>query len=140
MDFQLVPLLKGLRIGKIYTHILEERTIRIPYTADVYCPQNWDEPAEIVCEDVYEIPEDTETQNCEGMEGYRFSRRLPLPRNLKLCRQSFDHHHITIEHQLRFILALHNPAGHTSEASSYSLENYSALTSASCDASFLCAS
>ena len=115
--FEMVPLLKGLKIGKIHTQLLEERWTWLPIRTDIYCPQEWHDDPELICEDVYELPEGTETENIEGYEGYRFSRTLALPRNLKVCRQSFEHPKVKIEHQLKFVVALHNPAGHTSEVS-----------------------
>ena len=121
-DFVLIPLRKGLRIGRVRTELLEERRIEIPKTADVYCPDKWTEEPETVCEDVYELPEGTETEDIEGHEGYHFTRNLALPRNLKICRQSFEHPSIRIDHHLRFVVALHNPEGHTSEACQHGLE------------------
>lgn len=115
--FEMVPLLKGLKIGKIHTQLLEERWTWLPIRTDIYCPQEWHDDPELICEDVYELPEGTETENIEGYEGYRFSRTLALPRNLQVCRQSFEHPKVKIEHQLKFVVALHNPAGHTSEVS-----------------------
>ena len=118
--FVLIPLLKGLRIGKIQTQLWEERKYTLPHeftrTLDPTDPGEWNEPPRNVCEDSWELPGDMETVDVDGYEAFKFSRPFSLPRNMKQCTQSLDDHGlIKIEHHLKFIVALHNPAGHTSE-------------------------
>ena len=115
VNLALIPLLKGLRIGHIKTQLWEEHKFSMPTTNAIPRPHKHDAEVQMVCEDVYEIPEGTETQDIDGMEGYEVERVVALPKNLKSCRQHLETSYLRIEHNVRFIVALLNPAGHTSE-------------------------
>ena len=116
--FILIPLVKGLRIGKVETQLWQ----KVEYTfarfrSSPSDPANPHEEPKMVCSDVYRMPEDAETEDIEGMDGYQIERTMPLPKNMAIYQQSLDNKYMKIEHELKFIVALHNPAGHTSEVS-----------------------
>ena len=116
VDFQLVPLLKGLVIGKVMTEVKEEREVLIDpdFGAPTYNQlQKFDR---VVASDEYTIDSDTDAQILdEEAEGYRFSRFIELPKTLKRCLQDCNVNGIKVRHKLKFNVQLHNPDGHISE-------------------------
>jgi Mg-chelatase subunit ChlI len=51
----------------------------------------------------------------QGRDGYTLRETMELPKTLSECMQDVNVHGIKIRHKLKFIVALHNPDGHTSE-------------------------
>lgn len=115
VDFKLIPLLKGLKIGKITTELNErqEMTIKGPRTS-----RKCREITRLIAKDEHRLPENIEAENIGGQEGYVFSRTLAIPQSLKKCLQSVDALGIKIRHNLNFNVQMHNPDGHVSEVSS----------------------
>lgn len=114
VEFKLIPLLKGLEVGKITTELLEKQefTIRAPkYTTKSH------QMVRTIFKDDYELPSDVEAEDIEGQEGYVFSRAIPVPQSLRKCVQTIDCLGIKIRHSLTFNVQLHNPDGHVSEVS-----------------------
>ena len=76
-----------------------------------------------MAKDDWQFPEDVETTDIEGQEGFVFSRNVPLPKQLgcssikpgRNCLQDVDCQGIKIRHNLTFIVQLINPDGHISE-------------------------
>ena len=114
VDFKLIPLLKGLRIGKITTELNEKQHIRIRGTRN---PSRSRQITRLVVRDEHRLPSDVETEDIEGQEGYVFSRSLRLPQSLKHCVQTVEALGIKIRHYLSFNIQMHNPDGHVSEVS-----------------------
>lgn len=114
VDFRLIPLLKGLKIGKITTELNErqEMTIKGPRT-----PRKCREIIRLIAKDEHRLPDDVEAENIGGQEGYLFSRTLAIPQSLRKCLQSVDALGIKIRHNLNFNVQMHNPDGHVSEVS-----------------------
>lgn len=114
VDFKLIPLLKGLKIGKITTELNErqEMTIKGPRS-----PRRCRETTRLIAKDEYRLPDDVEAENIGGQEGYVFSRALAIPQSLRKCLQSVDALGIKIRHSLNFNVQMHNPDGHVSEVS-----------------------
>ena len=112
VDFRLIPLLKGLKIGKITTELNErqEMTVKGPRT-----PKKRRETTRLIVKDEHCLAENAEAENIGGQEGYMFSRMLPMPQNLRKCLQSVDALGIRIRHNLQFNIQMHNPDGHVSE-------------------------
>lgn len=112
VDFKLIPLLKGLKIGKITTELNErqEMTIKGPRT-----PRKCRAITRLIAKDEHRLPENIEAENIGGQEGYVFSRTLAIPQSLKKCLQSVDALGIKIRHNLNFNVQMHNPDGHVSE-------------------------
>ncbi|KAL9128525.1 MAG: hypothetical protein Q9217_002821 [Psora testacea] len=112
VEFKLIPLLKGLKIGKITTELFQRQILTIRVSRN-----NSRSNSKILAvhSDEYHMPEDAETENIEGREGYIFSRAIPVPQSLRKCVQSFDALDIKIRHHLAFNIQLHNPDGHVSE-------------------------
>ncbi|KZF21120.1 hypothetical protein L228DRAFT_269520 [Xylona heveae TC161] len=108
VDLDLVPLLKGLKIGKIQLAITETQELN---TDDDRTRKNVREVSFVETE----IPEDTETTDIDGQEGYHVHRTVPLPPSLRDCMQDVECRGIKIRHKLRFNVLLHNPDGHVSE-------------------------
>lgn len=112
VDFRLIPLLKGLTIGKITTELNErqEMIIKGPRT-----PKKSRQTTRIIVKDEHHLPNDVEAEDINGQEGFVFSRTLALPQSLKKCLQSVDALGIRIRHNLNFNVQMHNPDGHVSE-------------------------
>lgn len=112
VEFKLIPLLKGLRIGKIVTELLEKQdmTIRGKNMA-----AKSRQMVRNIAKDEYRIPDDLEADDVEGQEGFIFSRAIPVPQSLKKCVQTIDTLGVKIRHSLTFNVQLHNPDGHMSE-------------------------
>ncbi len=113
VDFKLIPLLKGLRIGKITTILNETRELNADAAAPGYHQRRRNSHA--VVKDVWKLPEDTETEDIEGAEGYRFSRSLALPKTLRECIQTVDTMGIKTRHSITLNIQMHNPDSHVSE-------------------------
>lgn len=112
VDFKLIPLLKGLKIGKIITELKEKQEVSIkPPRA----PKKRREVTRIVTKDEYCLAENVEPDNIGGQDGYVFSRTLSIPQNLRKCLQSVDALGIKIRHSLHFTVQMHNPDEHVSE-------------------------
>ena len=112
MDFKLIPLLKGLRIGKVTTMLSETLELKADISPRIHQRRR---SSHTVAEDVYTLPEDTEAQDIDGAEGYRFSRSLTIPRNLRQCIQTVDTMGIRAKHSLVLNVQMHNPDSHVSE-------------------------
>ena len=114
VDFKLIPLLKGLKIGKITTELNErqEMTVKGPRT-----PRKRREITRLVAKDEHCLAQNLEAENIGGQEGYVFSRTLSIPQSLRKCLQSVDVLGIRIRHHLHFNVQMHNPDGHVSEVS-----------------------
>lgn len=113
VDFKLIPLLKGLRIGKIKTVLNETRELNADAAAPGYHQRRKNSHA--VVEDVWTLPEDAESEDIEGAEGYLFSRSLALPKTLRQCIQTVDCMGIKTRHSLMLNIQMHNPDSHVSE-------------------------
>ena len=118
VDFRLVPLLKGLRIGAISTQLIETHDLTLnPEATDTQRASN--KFTRVIMSDNYEMDEDTEPEILnEESEGYEFSRVLDLPKTLNKCLQDADTCGIKIKHKLKFRVQLHNPDAHISEVTS----------------------
>jgi hypothetical protein len=106
MDLTLIPLLKGLRIGKILVQLQEAQEF-ILYN-DIHIITRRVAYAE------YNIPADSETLG-EDQDGFRLQERLTLPRTLRRCVQDVHCKGVKVRHKLVFSVQLHNPDGHLSE-------------------------
>lgn len=113
VNFRLVSLLKGLRIGLCSTEILETHEFSIEQ--DGSTPERKRKDTRIIAADQYTVDMNNPEILDEQAEGYQFARFLELPKTLKKCVQDADIHGIKIRHKLKFNVALHNPDGHVSE-------------------------
>jgi arrestin-related trafficking adapter 4/5/7 len=115
VDFRLVPLLKGLRVGEIVTQLVESHELTLN-PEDPNSIQNTYKTTRTIVTDEYELDEENQLQIIdEVVEGYTFTRQLKLPRTLSYCVQDTEARGIRIRHKLRFRVQLHNPDGHVSE-------------------------
>lgn len=118
IDFRLIPLLKGLRIGEIVSQLVEchDLTLNPEDPGDV---RNIYKTSRTIITDDYGLDEENQLEIIdEAAEGYQFSRDLKLPKTLTYCLQDVDTKGIKVKHKLRFRVQLHNPDGHVSEVSS----------------------
>ena len=114
VNFRLVSLLKGLRIGLCSTEVLETHEFTIEQ--DGTTPERKRKETRSIAVDQYTADEEADSDILdEQAEGYQFSRYLELPKTLKSCIQDAEIHGIKIRHKLKFNIALHNPDGHISE-------------------------
>ena len=134
VDFKLIPLLKGLRFGKIVTELNEKQEVsikgpRAPIRSRVVTRS--------IAKDDYRLPEDVESENVEGQDGYTFSRSIRIPQSLTKCLQTVDALGIKIRHNISFNVQMHNPDGHVSEVSEPKIGEEILLTCTSCTPPFL---
>ena len=114
VDFKLIPLLKGLKIGKITTVLNETQELSADLTPRFHQRRK---TSRHVVEDVWMLPEEAETEDVDGAEGYRFSRSLAIPKSLRHCIQTVDTMGIKTRHFLMLNIQMHNPDSHISEVS-----------------------
>ncbi|EKG11522.1 Arrestin-like protein [Macrophomina phaseolina MS6] len=116
-DFQLIPLKKGVTIGKIKME-LHEHVVLNAIQGERNIPHSWDA---IVAKEEYDMPSDAEQRMTEEDEdnpfdeSFKFKLALPFPKSLKKCRQNVDTDFIRIDHKIKLFVNLHNPEGHTSQ-------------------------
>lgn len=118
VEFTLIPLLKGLRIGQITSQLVETHDLTLN-PEDPETVRNTYKITRTILTDEHELDEDSLEIIDEAAEGYRFSRPLDLPRTLTRCLQDVDTRGIKIRHKLKFRIQLHNPDGHISEVSRF---------------------
>ena len=114
INFSLIPHLKGLKIGRVITELVESLEVT---TDQVPQLRKEHHSVRVVTEDVFQLPEGTETEDVNGQDGYVFTRMIRIPRSLRQCLQTVDVAGIRIRHRLKFVVNLTNPDGHTSEVS-----------------------
>ena len=113
VDFRLIPLLKGLKLGLVRTEVLETWDLTLdPDSLAQYGNNRKDQRTILV--DEHRIEGEPDVLD-EVAEGFEFSRYLELPKTLRECVQDVDVKGIKIRHKLKFNVQLHNPDGHTSE-------------------------
>lgn len=116
MDFKLIPLLKGLRIGSTCSQLIESHDLTLnPEDPDTV--RNTYKITRTILTDNYEVDDDNIEIIDEAAEGYQFTRYLDMPSTLTRCLQDTDTKGIKIRHKLKFRIQLHNPDGHVSEVS-----------------------
>ncbi|KAF9888092.1 hypothetical protein FE257_009357 [Aspergillus nanangensis] len=115
VDFKLIPLLKGLRIGQIVSQLIESHDLTLnPEDHDSI--RNTYKNTRTILSDEYELDPDGGLEIIdEAAEGYQFSRFLDLPKTLTRCLQDTDTRGIKIRHKLKFRVQLLNPDSHVSE-------------------------
>lgn len=115
VDFKLIPLLKGLRIGQIVSQLIESHDLTLN-PEDPDSVRNTYKSTRTILNDEHELDEDSGLEIIDEMaEGYQFSRHLDLPKTLTRCLQDTDTRGIKIRHKLKFRVQLLNPDGHVSE-------------------------
>ena len=116
VDFKLIPLLKGLRIGQITSQLIETHDLTLnPEDAD--SARNTYKITRTILTDEHELDEENIEIIDEAAEGYLVARYLDMPHTLTRCLQDADTKGIKIRHKLKFRIQLHNPDGHISEVS-----------------------
>lgn len=126
VDFKLIPLLKGLRIGQITSQLIESHDLTLnPEDPDTV--RNTYKTTRTILTDEHALEEDSIEIIDEAAEGYQFTRYLDMPHTLSRCLQDTDTKGIKIRHKLKFRIQLHNPDGHISEVSQKRLRNISQI-------------
>lgn len=116
VDFKLIPLLKGLRIGQITSQLIESHDLTLN-PEDPDSVRNTYKITRTILTDEHEVDEDNVEIIDEAAEGYQFTRYLDMPQTLTRCLQDTDTKGIKIRHKMKFRIQLHNPDGHVSEVS-----------------------
>ena len=134
VDFRLIPLLKGLRFGKIVTELNEKQEVSIKGPR---APIRSRAVTRSIAKDDFRLPDDVESEDVEGQDGYTFSRSIRIPQSLTKCLQTVDALGIKIRHNISFNVQMHNPDGHVSEVSEPRLDVETLLICTSCTLLFL---
>lgn len=115
IDFRLIPLLKGLRVGQIVSQLVETHDLTLnPDDPESF--RNSYKNTRTIATDEHELDGENGLEIIdESAEGYQFTRDLALPKSLTKCLQDTDTRGIRIRHKLKFRIQLHNPDGHISE-------------------------
>ncbi|KAJ6095729.1 HECT-type ubiquitin ligase-interacting protein creD [Penicillium sp. IBT 16267x] len=114
VDFKLIPLLKGLRIGQTTSQLIESHDLTLnPEDPDSI--RNTHKITRTILTDEHDVDQDNIEVIDEAAEGYQFTRYLDMPSTLTRCLQDTDTKGIKIRHKLKFRIQLHNPDGHISE-------------------------
>jgi arrestin-related trafficking adapter 4/5/7 len=111
VEMKLIPLLKGLKIGKITCRLAETQEYTIQLAA---YPVTHTTRRDIVTDESF-VPDTVEQINEEGQEGFMIHRKIQLPKSLTQCVQDVNCKNIRVRHKLHFSVQLHNPDGHISE-------------------------
>lgn len=119
VEMRFTPLLKGLELGDITIQMDESRETRLrSQTGHVLREHKINREVstwkfEVTREECWrDTIEDT------GQEGWVMTKKLNLPKKLVQCTQDVHMHGIKIRHKMKLTVALRNPDGHISEASS----------------------
>ena len=112
VDFRLIPLVKGLAVGKIGIELEELQDFD---TSSVFTHNRSYSCSRIVTQEEWETAEDTQIEDVDGREGYRFQRCVKIPKRLRSCIQDVDAVGIRVRHKLIIQVRLLNPQGHVSE-------------------------
>lgn len=112
VDFKLIPLLKGLTIGNIAVELTEIQELVI---AGAKQPKRASKRARVVVKETWNLPDDVQTEEVDGQEGYFLQRYIMMPKSLRQCVQTVETMGIKIRHTLNFNIQLHNPDSHVSE-------------------------
>lgn len=107
----MIPLLKGLKIGNVTSELVETQELTFGPSRQLRRFR----VSRSVVKDTWKLPDDTETEEIDGQDGYVFHRQLQIPKSLRHCVQSVDTMGIKVGHALNFNVQLHNPDAHVSE-------------------------
>ena len=123
-NFELSPLRKGVRMGKIELRFIETVVKRIlaDDVPSARCDRSKLDEIEILRHDM-DFPEDSKITYEETSadnpimadEMYKFHATVMLPKSLKHCRQDVDLPNVKITHQFRIMVNILNPEGHVSQ-------------------------
>lgn len=116
VEFKLIPLLKGLRVGTITSQLIESHDLTLN-PEDPDSTRNTYKHTRPIVTDEYEVDDDNIEVIDDAAEGYQFMRYLDIPQTLTRCLQDTDTKGIKIRHKMKFRIQLHNPDGHVSEVS-----------------------
>lgn len=106
VDFTFVPLLKGFNVAEVVIQLVEEQGHYVRGTW-----HDWHKDIDrTVFHEIWRPPE-TELVDIQGREGYRHTKLLRLPKNLKDCTQSLNVNCLTVVHTLEFFLKLRKASG-----------------------------
>lgn len=117
IEITLLPLLKGLKVGKVTCSLKETHTFGFWRG-----PQKKADTRTILTRYFNENPRsqsplsDLEDELDNEFGTFRLNERIPLPKSLNVCVQDCDVEEIKVRHKVSFVIQLHNPSdGHISE-------------------------
>lgn len=111
LDFRLIPLVKGIKIVDIEARVLETHEFRFTSGSDLR--EHRAERTVVV--EKWIFPDDAETEDIDGRDGYVFHRMMKFPTSLRKCLQTVHSMGIHTWHTLSFNLRFQNPDNHLSE-------------------------
>ncbi|PYH98625.1 arrestin domain-containing protein [Aspergillus ellipticus CBS 707.79] len=107
VKFQFIPLLKGVRVEGIHSHLMESHKAIQPILGS---------RCRLIVRDEYHGPDWDEFDTLSDDEGYWYctTRILQLPKNTRGCLQSASTGFLHVKHTLNIEIRLLNPDGHAS--------------------------
>ena len=109
---KIIPLAKGLRVGKVTSVIVEQSDVTTENKGEL--PRRKREEREVV-KDQWTMPADAEVVDLDGAEGHYIERDLALPTSFLDCTQSVEVESLAVKHWVKSLIQLHNLDGHVSE-------------------------
>lgn len=110
VDIVLIPLLKGLSVGKVTCSLKELHNFSIPHKESTRSDMRSIITQTFEGGDMVQEPHED-----EDFGRWNLHQRVELPRTLARCVQDCEVESIKVRHKLKFTIQLHNPDGHTSE-------------------------
>ncbi|ODQ53898.1 hypothetical protein SAICODRAFT_6679 [Saitoella complicata NRRL Y-17804] len=106
INITLVPLIKGLNIGKISVTLKEYYTLNAAHGLHGL-PASKSDVRTVQSMRIDELP--------TGQDQWEVNEAMILPKSLSQCTQDCDSDYIKVRHKLKFTVSLNNPDGHVSE-------------------------
>ena len=116
MEMRFTPLLKGLELGTITARMMEVRETCLTGSTGYSVREHRVERE--VAQWQFSVSREEHWQDMiedTGQEGWCLTKKLNLPKRLRLCIQDLNHHGIKVRHKIKLTVALKNPDGHISE-------------------------
>ncbi|KAH7175794.1 hypothetical protein EDB81DRAFT_751251 [Dactylonectria macrodidyma] len=116
MEMRFTPLLKALELGDITARLMEVRECCVQGPSGLNIREHRTEREVAMWK--FEVTREEHWQDMiedTGQEGWALTKRLDLPKKLRLCIQDLNHHGIKVRHKIKLTVALCNPDGHISE-------------------------
>lgn len=128
IDFEFLPLIKGLLLKSISSKVIESYDVNITSTINVL-PTSWEASkvsnvSRTVCEETY-VTDDGPNRPEDEEKSWKTTQYLCLPSCLDHCTQDTDSQRILVRHKLYTTIRFLNPDGHTSQVCQRTSSNYS---------------
>lgn len=95
VDFKFIPLVKGLKIETVASELIEIRHLEHARSYKHHRIER------VIVRKDWKIPNDFETVDIDGQDGYRFDGFIQTPKSLTSCVQSVETRGIEVKHMVK---------------------------------------